>query len=164
MNDVATLTAQPRALTVDGETYLVHPLTIEEFGQLQGWVDAQFPDPMELAQRAIEGGNYTVAQQQYLMKVAMEMAAKGKRLLGTPDADEKVYSIDGTKEILYFSIRKGRPEFTRADAAALYAKLRVADIERVYSHTNVDMVAADPKAGPGNGTPTPSPEKASTGG
>lgn len=171
MNDLASLTAQPREMEIGGETYVFHPLTIHDFGKLQGWVDKQFPDPTLIAQKAIARGkpvfdddgehrhnekgqplfeDYTVSQQQFLLKSALEIAAKNKPRVGTPEADELLRSLEGTKQLVLLSIKKGRPDFSEADATALFSKIALGDIERIFAATTADLVVGDPKE------PTPS--------
>lgn len=165
MNDLTTLSARPRVLRVGDEAHDVHPFTFDDFADLQAWVDSQFPDPFDLATKAIDAGRlvvrdgkparepYPVAQQQHLIKVALEQSSRGRRLIGTPEADEKAQSLDGVKEILYLSIRKGNPDFTRGDAARLYKHMTYGHVARLYQDTEVARVLTDPKAGPGPATP-----------
>jgi hypothetical protein len=172
MNDLASLTGAPAVLRVGDEEHRVYPFTFEDFGHLQAWVDAQFPDPMDLATLAIDRGRlvtrdgkqvrepFPVAQQQLLLKNAAELQTRGRRLLGTPEADEKAQSLDGVKEVLYLSIRKGEPAFTHADADRLYKKMSYGDLVKVFAATAVNqVVTGDPKEeGPGSGTaPTATP-------
>lgn len=146
MNDLRTLTAQPRPLTVDGETYMVHPLDMDGWGAIQAWLDAQRPDPFEIVKKAIEKGGFTMQQQQYMISQAIEKAMEPKPLLGSVEADALLMSIPGYTQVLYQSIRKGRPDFTEADASALAAKLTAADFANVTISTNLDLMASDPKA------------------
>jgi hypothetical protein len=149
MNGISSLTRQPRPLKVAGldETYLLHPLTIDDVGRLQGWIDAQFPDPFAVAQRAIDRGNYTVLQQQYLLKLAMESATQPGHPIGTPEADHLLQSMEGFKELLKLSIRKGKPEFSDEDAQRLFMHCGLADLQAVYAATEVEIVMGDPKGG-----------------
>lgn len=160
MNDITTLTAQPQILKVDGKEYKVYPLTLADLGELQTWVDSQFPDPFEVASKAMKSGNFNVAQQQYLMNQAMEKATRPKRLLGTMEADELLLSAEGYKQVLIISIRKGDPSFTESDAEALFKNMTQADVARFEHVTNLDMVATDPKDMPLNIVP-PSKENGS---
>lgn len=175
MSDLASLSAQPTPLSLGGETYHLHPLTIGEMGKLQAWVDAQFPDPFDLATRAISRGRvvvapdgtesrepFTVEQQRHLFKVASDLAASGRRLIGTPEGDAKLRSLPGVMEQLYLSISKGDPTFTREKAAAIVDNLTMGQIARVFSATTTDLVmgADDPKGpagSPSGATPTETP-------
>lgn len=145
-SDLGTMTAAARPLVVDGRTYMLHPLTLSDFGQLQVWVDSQFPDPIALVNEAIRAGEFNAVQQQFLYKTALEIAARGHRPIGTPEADAMIRSVHGTKRILLMSISKGDPAFSAADVEALYAKLTIGDLARVYSATEAERVLADPKA------------------
>jgi hypothetical protein len=157
VNDLATLTAQPTRLSIGGDTYLAYPLTIGEFGEMQAFVDRTFGDPFTLAQAQIATGKYTVAQQQFLLKTAMELSQRGKPLLGTPEADERVRSNEGVKYLIYLSIRKGRPDFTEAAAGALFDRMTPGDIEMLFRATDADKVLSDPKAPmPDGAEPSPS--------
>jgi hypothetical protein len=160
MNSLSALTRQPRPLNVAGidEVYELHPLTIDDLGQLQGWIDSQFPDPFEVVSKAISRGNYTVPQQQYLLRVAVESASRPAHPIGTPEADQLLGSLAGLQELLKLSIRKSRPEFSDEDAKRLYMHLNLGDLEAVFAATGVGAVMADPK-GPrktngGNGNST----------
>jgi hypothetical protein len=170
-NDIAALTGQPRQITVAGTSYDVHPLDLDDVGKLQSWVDRQFPDALDVAGRAIDRGRlvvgddlverrepYSMAQQQYLLKVAMDSATQGRRLIGTPEADALVQSAAGIMEFLFLSIAKGRPGFTRAEASGLFRQLNVAQTAGVFDATGVSLVVSDPKAG----TPTSSDGSATT--
>lgn len=157
MNDLRTLTAQPRPLVVDGETYMVHPLDMNGWGAIQAWLDAQRPDPFDIVKKAIDKGGFTVAQQQYMIKEAIDKAMEPKPLLGSVEADAILLSIPGYTQVLYQSIHKGRPDFTEADAAELAAKLTATDFANVNMSTNLDLMATDPKA------ESPSPEARTTG-
>ncbi len=143
-NDLATLTAQPRTLTVEGQAYDVHPLKIEDVGALQKWVHEQYPDPIATVHARCQGLPLKV--QQHLMGVAAELACRPLPKIGTPEADGLLESVDGIKEILFLAIRRGRPAFTRADAEALFAKLSEAELARVFRDTGVAAVVGDPKA------------------
>lgn len=168
IHDVASLTGTPRTVQLGGEPWRVYPLTVEDLGTLQDWVDRQFPDPFDIASREIDRGRlvldaqgrpsrepYPVAQQQFLLKTAMELRERGRRLIGMPEADAKLHSMEGLKELLLVSIRKGDPAFTREGADNLYRKMGVGDIAQLVLLTNLSMVTSDPKDPTPSGTETP---------
>lgn len=171
MNDLATLNGKPRTLKVDGRDYLFYPLTLDDLGGLQAWVDAQTPDPFALAHGQINSGRFTIDQCKFLLKTAMEMAAKGAPKLGTDEADLLLQSAEGVKEVLFLSVRKGDPGFSRGDAAGLFRKVTQGDVAALFRATGLVEagVAAgadsDPKAQTGSPTPTPTADgPRSTGG
>jgi hypothetical protein len=142
---IAQLTGQPKKLTAGGKDYLIYPLTLDDLGKLQSWIDGHFPDPFAVIGKAIERGAYTVPQQQYLMQQALSLSVRPQRLIGTPEADSLLQSVDGIKQLLLLSIRKGRPEFSEADAAELFAAMGLGDIQAAFAVTGVGMVMSDPK-------------------
>lgn len=162
MNNIATLTAQPQTLSVDGKEYKVYPLTFADLGELQTWIDSQFPDPFEVVSKAMKSGNFNYAQQQYMLSQAIDKATRPKHLLGTPEADELLMSIEGCKKTLVLSIRRGDESFTDEDADNLFAKLTEADIAKINFATNLDMVASDPKEPALNVQPPPRPNGSAT--
>ena len=153
MRDIASLTGQAARITVAGRDYELYPLTLADFGELQTWVDQQFPDPFEVVNAAIEKGSYTMAQQQYLLDRAIVQATSGKRLIGTPEADRLLLTMEGMKRIIFASIRKGDPSFTEDDARELYLVMGIAHLAAVQQITTVSMVVGDPKS-PSGSEPT----------
>lgn len=147
--NLAALTAQPVPLTVRGRTYHVHPLTLNDLGQLQAWIDAQHPDPLAVAQANLS--RFNVAQQKHLLAIALELAAKPKPRLGTPEADAFLLSIDGIREVLFLTIAKGDPKFTRDEAAVLLQDITEQELQRALEASGAVGVVGDPKAS----TPTP---------
>lgn len=178
MNSLADLTSRPLPLRVEvrddagaptGEVleHLVFPLTFEDLGSLQRWVDAHFPDPYDTAWRAIqrqreEGRPFNVAQEQYLLKNAQELALRPRHLIGMPEADALLLSIEGFRQIVVAGIRKGDPSFDDAAAERLTKHMTQLDILRVYSATQVNLVLSDPKAGTPGGSPSATPNGSST--
>ena len=170
MNDLPGLSGQPRPLRVRVEgavrEYLIHPLTIDDFAALQSWVDRQFPDPFEVVSAALAARDYTVAQQQYLMREALVESTRGRHAIGTPDGDRMLFSLEGTIQMLWRSIRKGDPSFAEDDARKLRQWLTLADLQAVYAYTQAALVTSDPKApattsaGSGNAT-SPGPRRRS---
>lgn len=150
MNDLPGLAAQPRPLRVrvDGAVreYLIHPLTIDDFAALQVWIDRQFPDPFDVVSSAIAKGDYTVAQQQYLLDRALVESTRGRHAIGTPEGDRMLFSLEGTVQMLLASIRKGDPSFSEDDARTLRKWLSLADLQALYVLTGAALVTGDPKA------------------
>jgi len=169
LSDLGILNGKPRVLKVGDREYRFHPLTLDDLGELQAWIDSRQPDPFAIANAQVQSGKYTVEQGKFLLRTAMEMAVKGTPKLGTEDADLLLQSPDGIKEVLYLSVRKGDPGFSREDATELFRSVTQNDIAAVFQRSGLvdaGMVGGsepDPKAN-GAGTPNPSPESRSTGG
>jgi hypothetical protein len=155
MNDPGSLSGRPRTrLVADGETFDVWPLSFDEIGELQAWVDAQHRDLLELASEQVGTGRFTMAQEQFLLRTALELAARPRALIGTPAADELLRSVEGTKRLLFVGIRKGRPDFTEEAAAALFGKLNPFELFAAFQATGLEAVMTDPKAPSGGGGAT----------
>lgn len=147
MDDLATLTGQPQTLKVAGKEYKVYPLTLADFGKLQAWVDDQFPNPFAEVKKAIALGDFTFAQQKFMLELAMEKATKAKVKIGQPEADELLATMEGYRQVLVLSIRKGNPAFSDAEAQELFEEMSFVDIMQLQQATNLDMVVSpDPKA------------------
>ncbi len=162
MNDVASLSSQPTLIEVKeldqnneptGEIlkYWIHPLTFEDIGKLQEWLDRQFPDPIQQAQEAIEraaerGKPFTVAQEQFLYKSAQELAAKAKVKVGMLEATQLLLSAEGNTQIIFLSIKKGDPNFKDEDAKKLFHSLDPATLIRVQRASQANLIVDDPKA------------------
>lgn len=152
MNDLNSLTGGPRAwLVIDGERYGVHELTLGELGELQSWVNSQYADPLAYVTEHI-GTGLTPAQEQHLLRSAIELATKPRALLGTPEADALVRGTEGSKVMLWLAIRKGRPGFTLDQARAVLDRLTPAQLQQAFEASSVEAVLGAPKATEG-GTP-----------
>lgn len=157
MNSIAVLTAQPKKFKVGDKEYQLHPLTIEDLGKLQAWIDSQFPDPFDVVKNAFAKHEYNVAQQQFMMRVALEQASRPKHLIGSPEADELLMSMEGIRQFILISIQKGDPDFTIDDLNELVAKMTSTDIAQAMNSTGLDMVVTDPKSEPLNIVPPKKP-------
>jgi hypothetical protein len=162
MNDAATLSSQPVLIEVKergendqltGEVlkHWIHPLSFEDIGKLQEWLDRQFPDPIQQAQESIEraverGKPFTVAQEQFLYKSAQELAAKAKVKVGMLEATQLLLSAEGSIQIILLSIKKGDPNFTDDDAKKLFRSLDPATLIRVQRASQANLIVDDPKA------------------
>lgn len=144
MANLARLSGQPIPLTIGEKTYQIYPLTLAELGKLQAWVDAQYRDPVEIAEEHMEGRS--MAQQKFLMSIALEQAAKPKPRIGSDEAGELLRSIRGTMEIIYLGIQKGDPDFTHEQAMAVLGDLTEMQLLKMFSATEVEKVIGDPKA------------------
>ena len=144
MNDLSTLNAKGRLLTIDGQSYRLLPLSLADQGDLQTWLNAQHPDPLEYIRGRMEG--FSTEQQKFMIRAAIETASRNQVLLGTPEANALLQSSAGFKEIIYLSIRKGDPNFTREKAAELFATMSAADVMTAFSTADIVGSETDPKA------------------
>ena len=172
MNDLAFLNNKPTTLRVEvkddhgeptGEIleYKIHPLGYADYGELQAWINDQYPCPFENARNAIQaaikaGHPFNIEQEKYLLKNAAELALKPRHLVGTEEVDSLVQSKDGQAIILLTAIRKGKPDFTAEDADRLLKHMTHFDVAKAWIATQYDLMRNDPKAEPLNGNSTKS--------
>jgi len=164
MNDLAFLNNKPTTLRVEvkddhgeptGEIleYKVHPLGYDDYGDLQAWINAQFPDPFDSARDAIQkavkvGKPYNVEQEKFLLKNAAELALRPRHLVGTEEVDALMQSKEGQKIILLTAIRKGDPTFDEEKAERLCKHMTHFDVAKAWLATQYDLMRNDPKAEP----------------
>jgi len=164
MNNLASLNNKPALLRVEvkddhgeptGEIleYKVHPLGYSDYGDLQVWINSQFPDPFDTAREAIQkavksGKPYNIEQEKFLLKNAAELALKPRHLVGTEEVDPLVQSKEGQKILLLTAIRKGNPEFTEEQAEKLCRHMTHFDVAKAWLATQYDLMRNDPKAEP----------------
>jgi hypothetical protein len=174
MNSLTDLAGKPHRLTVrvkeEVREYLVYPLTVDEFAEFQGWIDAQFPDPFAVASQALAKGDFTVPQQQHILNRAMDLASQPKHPIGTPEADRLLLSFEGSLQMLWKAIRKGRPEFTAEEAKEVRLWMTMVDLQALNTYTGAALLMSDPKkskttsAGTGSSTSRRRSGKGSTSG
>ena len=87
-----------------------------------------------------------MSQHQFLLRSALELQSKTRRLIGTPEADALMLSSEGLVELLFVCIQPGEPDFTREKARAFFNKLNATRVAQAIAATNADMVVAGPKA------------------
>lgn len=84
---ITALTGQPTRLDAGDESHEIHPLDGERLAKLQAWVDSKFPNPFDVVAEEVERRAYNMSQHQFLLKSALELQSKTRRLIGTPEAD-----------------------------------------------------------------------------
>lgn len=136
--------SQVKKITAGGKTYELHPLSFEDIQQLQPWIDSNFPDPFVVVNEAIAKGNYSVAQQRFLMEQAFEKAAGGKCLIGSPEAEALMGTLEGIKQLMVLAIRKGRPDFSDEEAKELFRNVGIADLHSMAPGPELTTIPVGP--------------------
>ena len=144
---LTTLTGSARTVVLAGEPYQIHPLTLADLGELQAWLDAQLPDPLALVRRHIDSGNVPMEQAKYLYAEALKEASRTRVHLSSAEAMPYLNGAAGVIELLFLSIRKGKPEWTRLQARTVFESLTPADIQRLQNITELDQVVPEANAG-----------------
>jgi hypothetical protein len=149
--NLASLNASPRSIPIGGEVFQVHPLTLADHGKLQAWLETQLPDPLGMVQAYIDRAKPSMEVQKFLLREAVHEASRTRVFLNSPEAIPYLNSPDGIIELLWISIVKGRPEFTREQARDVFGSMTSADVLKLQGTTEIDQVMAepDPKAAGG---------------
>jgi hypothetical protein len=122
MIDTAEANGQTyRTLIVDGREFKLYDLHFRELGELQQWIDRQFPDPIKTI--APHLGSLPIEVAKFAMREAQAMAARPKPRLGLAEADIMLVTNEGLFEVAYLAIRAGDPAFTRPEWDALRDRL-----------------------------------------
>ena len=143
MNDLATLMGAPRSLTVDGREYHIYPLTLGDLGKLQAWLNSKLPDPFRAIEGRLEG--LTVEQQKYLLRDAADRANRPRVIpFQSAEGQELLQTFEGVKELLWLSIHRGDPGFSREDAEALAGRISLGALDAIQ-----DTAFGEPGGTPG---------------
>lgn len=121
MDDLATLCGRPRPLRAAGRSWRLWPLRLLDLGDLQAWLYDQLPDPLPAVLAATAGLGR--GARSFALRHAVARRRESRATFGTPAADQLCSSVDGLTEVLWLSVRRGRPRFGRHGAARLYDAL-----------------------------------------
>jgi hypothetical protein len=167
MNDAATVMNRPKPLVVGGREYLLHRLSFDDHGAVQRWLDAQLRNPLTIVREEIAAADYPLEIQKFMLKSAIEIASRNRILVGTPEADALLDTLEGKAEMLRLSIAKGVPDFSHKQAMDLLRQMDELAREEAAAAADVLRVDEDPKAPAGGGSTSPedpAPPRLSTGG
>jgi len=155
------MNSQPKPIVVKGKTYLVHPLNFEEMGELQEWLYAQQrKQVMTAVEEAVERNKLPVEVQKYLALAALDTLARNRILIGTPEADTLMNSLEGIVYMTWLGVRRGDPSFRLEDAVEVAKVIVESAMGEAIQQQIIEAVDVlrtdDPKstAGPANGSPT----------
>jgi len=162
------MNSQPKPIVCGGKTYMAYPLTFEDMGEVQNWLDEQQEIRVQsMLERAVERGVLPTEILKYMARSAMDVAARNRLMLGSQEASEALASLDGSVFVMWYSIHKGDPTFTIEDAKAIIKdKLGHEFAQKVQEVADI-VGPQDPKStAPESGSPTPgaAPISPSTGG
>jgi hypothetical protein len=166
VDDFATLTNAPVRVTLGGEAFELRALTMADYGELQRALEARY-DPLDVVKRHLGTGDFTVAQEKHLIASAIEQATVNKPTLFGETGRAWLRSPEGVAEVLYLLARGGRPDLTREHARGLFDRMTFADVERLFSVSEVALLIAGPKppssSGPRTTAPSPAPTSGGSG-
>ncbi len=108
MSDLSKMAGKPVVLSIGGEDYAFSPLTLDDYAELEAWLAS---DKMDRALKAL-GPNITSEERvEIVVRLSDEVSAR--------EVSKVAQSMRGNRQLLWYSLRKRRPEITREEAAAL---------------------------------------------
>lgn len=135
--NLAELTGQQKIIRVGGREYQAYPLTLDDQGELQAWIDQYSVDPFDVLAQQLAKRVWPQAVQEQMTKLAYEHAMRGKPLLGTVQAQALLASLEGRQMIFWLSIRKGDPSFSQDEAADLLRQLDTEAQEKIRAAADI---------------------------
>lgn len=130
--DLSTLNGRSEStVRIDGRDYQFSELPIASLADLQDWIRARTPHPIDAIKPHLDG--LTADERMTLLREARDDARRWPPIVGTPDgAAALMSSQDGQIETIYVGLRVHQPETTRDEARRLYrAMLRDRDDQAV---------------------------------
>ncbi len=145
MTNLPDMAGAAAEITIGDKTYLMRPLSIDDFAQFERWVDDA---PIRQATRNLEG--LTSELQMKLLQQAQEAASRATQ--GDPDArqiriTDQMSSMGGVSYLVWMSLRREQPELT---LEAIAQKLTMGSLP--YVQQRLDEI---------NGLKSPSPKRGS---
>jgi len=140
----ANTTAAPLRFEVDGKAYCMSPLKDRDFGEFELWLQDRCID---LARRNTEG---LAPGDKEILRCAVDKAMK--LTISSPEALDRMMTIDGASELLYLSLRAEHPDITYEEARRLCTRAEVLKVcmDRITMLNSPPKASAsaDPKKGP----------------
>jgi len=148
MGECAAMAGVGMPVIIDGRTWHLSPVTLEDLGLLERWVEAH---PIRMVQSALDG--LDDRHRQYLLALAFGESIKRQVTLGTASGEGLLGSIEATAFLFWLSIRVKHPEITRDQAGRM---LRTDNVELVKAALDKasglrDAAKAKPAEGPETG-------------
>lgn len=117
MSDLAKVAAKPVTLTVGGADYQFSPLTLDDLAEFEAWHES------ERLQRGLDALGEGAPGDRVQLIAQMNDA-------GAADIAQAMQSLRGVRQILWYSLRKQRPEITPSEAGEL---VNLANLEEMRS-------------------------------
>jgi len=116
MGKLADAAKSPLTVRIDGRDYILSPLELADFGELERWLETL---PYERARRKITalGEVMTPELRDAILKEADDASKRSG--FGHSDNTKFLSTIEGMGFLLWLSLRKRQPEITREDALHL---------------------------------------------
>ncbi len=120
--DLAQLTGQPTAVDIAGRRLYLSEYTLDQLGQLQGWIKANVPHPLDAIRGHLDG--LTPPERESLLEKARVDARSWPPAPGTQAGSEALFGNPaGMAYALVVALRTHHPEATERDARWLIRQM-----------------------------------------
>jgi hypothetical protein len=117
--DLDQWTNRPVDVEIDGKTYQVAELPIEELAYLQEWIRKNVPDPIKAVAPYL--GSLRPEDRAVVLDQARQDAARWPPKVGSTRAAEVLLGTEeGQAELLWRTMRVHRPDLTREETTRMY--------------------------------------------
>jgi hypothetical protein len=137
------MTAASGQFKIGENTYRIAPLSFAALGELENWVNRQFPDPRAVAKEMIDAGLPDAVAEKVAME-AFRLARQGSVKINSPEAAEVLATPAGAVQVLWLALRKHQPNLLRADVEKMIDEIEPSEYRAIESFVYGEK--SDPKA------------------
>lgn len=127
---------RPKTLEVDGTEYQLYGLDLNDLADFEMYANTLLVGQFEGLWRSLAPLALNIEHLKYVTQLAADRTMKYFEF-GSPELNQMMLALVGQRELLYLSVRHGKPEFTRADAAKLFGRMTRPQAERVLLLTGL---------------------------
>ncbi len=128
MNALHALTAAPTTLSIGGETYLVEPLSLADWGTIEKHLLDARPDALTLVKASLEG--LSLDEKRTLLDAALSQSLRAK-CVTVAELVDYTATREGLALLLWLALRRRRREMTLDDTHKLLDQLSADDLSRI---------------------------------
>ena len=122
MDGLAAAVGAPAPWSYGGETYLLSPLKLNDWGTIRNHLAALRKDPMDVVRDSI--AKFTDPKhQEMLLKMALDQSTKHTPRVEWADVASFIEGNDGMAFTMWLMIRKNHPEFKLGDAERMVSTM-----------------------------------------
>src|SRR4051812_36944254 len=117
MGPLTAIIPRARVVTIGDRDYRIGEVRLSDLADLQAWLDARWPDPVDGLREQPEGR--TLERWEAALQDAFDVAEEGPPCWGTMRGAVELASVGGTVEVLRVALRHHHPELDGSDVVRL---------------------------------------------
>lgn len=117
MGPITALLPRARIVRIANDDYRIGEARLIDIADLQAWLDARHPDPLEGLRTRPEGMG--LEDYERALGDAYDLAEKGPPVFGTPRGAAEFATAEGTIQLLKVALRHHHPELDAGDVVGL---------------------------------------------